>query len=141
MTDVPTVLSALMAVGVDQKEATGFPLHYQIATLVLGALFILTFSVARDPRGWRRLYQSKFTRKEEFSVNRNKRIDEGIKKYGISVSMVFLVAAVACFLLGVTYHHRHSNRPMSAKEKFMQEDTDRILENTPKEATRRAAGG
>jgi hypothetical protein len=140
MTDVQTVLSGVMAAVVEKQEATGFPLHYQIATLVLGALFILAFSVARDPRGWRRLYQSKFTRKEEFSVNRNKRIDEGIKKYGISVSMIFLVGAVTCFLLGVTYERRHSNRPMSQAEKFMQEDKERILESSPKEATRRAAG-
>jgi hypothetical protein len=140
MTDVQTVWPALVAAVTDQ-EVPVFPLFYQISSIVLAALFLLSFSVARDPRSWRRLYQSKFTRKEEFSVNRNKRIDEGIKKYGISVSMIFLVGAVGCFLMGVTYHHRHSKRPMSQAEKFLQQDSERLLENAPKDATRRSVGG
>jgi hypothetical protein len=51
------------------------PLPYQIACLLLTALFVWTFSIAREPRGWRRLFQSLFSRSESFSVNKNKVIE------------------------------------------------------------------
>jgi hypothetical protein len=122
-------------------EIPGFPLSYQIACAILTALFLWTFSIARDPRGWRRLYQARFTKKEEFSVNRNKKIDENIKKYGISVAMVFLVGSVTLFVLGVTYRNRHNQTVDTRESTFMKEDASRILEGAPKSAARRATGG
>ncbi|WP_075088078.1 hypothetical protein [Verrucomicrobium spinosum] len=71
---------AVLAV-VPGGEVENFPLAYQLACIVFTGLFLWTFSIARDPRGWRRLYQSRFSRAEEISVNRNKRLDEVIKRY------------------------------------------------------------
>lgn len=132
-------MSALLAV--TGSEVENFPLAYQIACAVLTAVFLLTFAIARDPRSWRRLYQAKFGKRSDFSVNRNKQIDEGIKKYGISVAMFFLVMAVSLFVLGVTYKQRHTQRPMTQEDKFRAEDTQRILESAPKDAARRSVGG
>ena len=61
------------------------PIHYQIACVILTALFIWSFSIAREPRGWRRLFQSMFSKSETFSVNKNKVIDEALKRYGLSL--------------------------------------------------------
>lgn len=95
-----------------------FPLAYQIACILLTGLFLWAFSIARDPRGWRRLYQTKFTRAEDISVNRNKRLDELIKFYALIVSMVFLVADVSLFVLGITYEYRHTSRSLTKEERF-----------------------
>jgi flagellar biosynthesis protein FlhB len=92
------------------------PIHYQIACVILTALFIWTFSIAREPRGWRRLFQSLFSRSESFSVNKNKVIDESLKKYGIIVAMVILVADVTCFVMGVTYPFREKARNLSPEQ-------------------------
>lgn len=78
------------------------PLRYQIACIVLTALFAWSFSVAREPRQWRRLFQSTFYKTEQFSVNKNKVIDETLKTWGIRIAMIFLVADVSCFVAGVT---------------------------------------
>lgn len=100
-----------------------FPLEYQIACIVLTALFVWAFSVAREPRGWRRLFQSFFSKSTEFSVNKNKVIDENLKKYGIIVAMVILVADVSCFVWGVTYGTRLKQQQMTI------DDWNRIKEN------------
>jgi hypothetical protein len=92
------------------------PIQYQIACVILTALFIWTFSIAREPRGWRRLFQSLFSRSESFSVNKNKVIDESLKKYGIIVAMVILVADVTCFVMGVTYPFREKARNLSSEQ-------------------------
>ena len=92
------------------------PIQYQIACVILTALFIWTFSIAREPRGWRRLFQSLFSRSESFSVNKNKVIDESLKKYGILVAMVILVADVTCFVMGVTYPYREKARNLSPEQ-------------------------
>lgn len=104
MNSAPSAVMALQAV----EDVPNFPLGHQIACAVLLFLFVWAFSVARSPRGWRRLYQAKFTRKEDFSVNRNKYLDEKIRTYGIPIAMAFLVAAVFVFVLGVTYRYRHT---------------------------------
>ena len=92
------------------------PLPYQIACLILAALFLWSFSVAREPRGWRRLFQSMFSKSEFFSVNKNKVIDESLKRYGILVAMFFLVAAVTCFVIGVTSASRARMKELSPEE-------------------------
>jgi hypothetical protein len=108
-----------------------FPLEYQIACIVLTALFIWAFSIAREPRGWRRLYQSMFSKGDDFSVNRNKAIDEQLKKYGIIVAMIILVADVSCFVLGVSYPHRMKRQQMSAEELFRMNEIKRIEGSAP----------
>jgi hypothetical protein len=100
-----------------------FPLKYQVACIVLTALFVWSFSVAREPRGWRRLFQSLFSKSDEFSVNKNKMIDESLKKYGIIVAMVILVADVSCFVWGIT------NRYRVAAEQMTSEDWSRLQEH------------
>lgn len=141
MSSFQTSLPVVLAAADEVVEMENFPLSYQIICIVLTALFLWTFSIARDPRGWRRLYQAKFGKKDEFSVNRNKSIDEGIKKYGIAVAMAFLVADVSFFVMGVTHRYRHSQRPMTQEDKFRAMDTQRIMENAPKDSARRAVGG
>jgi|GEM_PF-539392 len=100
-------------------EVVRFPLGYQIACLLLTALFLLTFAISRDPRSWRRLYQGKFSRnKNQPSVNRNKRIDEQLKQYGMIIAMIFLVADVTCFVMGVTYRYRMKDDQLTEEERI-----------------------
>jgi hypothetical protein len=105
-------------------DTSKFPLHYQIACIVLTALFLWSFSVAREPRGWRRLFQSMFAKSDNFSVNKNKVIDESLKRYGIFVAMSILVADVTCFVLMVTHPLR--NREVSKEQREMQSEIRKI---------------
>lgn len=131
----------LAATSVDAEQVDNFPLPYQIACIVLTAFFLWTFSIARDPRGWRRLYQAKFVKSEDFSVNKNKKIDEAMKKWGIIIAMVFLVADVSCFVLGVTYRYRHNPHQLTRDEALRADDINRVNANNPASASRRAVGG
>jgi hypothetical protein len=138
MTWIEIKVAVLMAAAEGRSHVPFFPLPYQIACAVLTALFLWSFSIGRDPRGWRRLYQAKFSRKEDFSVNKNKRLDEIIKKYGITIAMVILMADAGLFVLGVTYRHRHTQTPLTADEKLRAQETQRILENASKNAIQRS---
>ena len=108
-----------------------FPLEYQIACIVLTALFVWSFSVAREPRGWRRLFQSFFSKSGDFSVNKNKMIDENLKKYGIIFAMVILVADVSCFVWGVTYGIRQKMQQMTQEEIDRSNELKRIQNSAP----------
>ena len=108
-----------------------FPLIYQIICIILTALFVWSFVVAREPRQWRRLYQSKFCKPEDFSVNKNKTMDENLKKYGIMISMIFLVADVGVFLWGASYQDRHKRDSMSPEERLHLQEQERIQGKTP----------
>jgi hypothetical protein len=99
-----------------------FPIQYQIACVILTGLFIWSFSIAREPRGWRRLFQSMFSKSESFSVNKNKVIDEALKRYGILVAMVILVADVSFFVIGLTQKSRDQLRNLTTEER------ERVLE-------------
>ncbi len=114
ITLIKTALPLILAEG----EIRNFPLHYQIACIVLTGIFILTFSISRDPRGWRRLYQIKFAKKHDFSVNKNKWIDEFIKKWGIFVAMFFLVLDAAIFVIVITKSSRAKSHTMTTDEQF-----------------------
>lgn len=108
-----------------------FPLRYQIACIVLTALFVWSFSVAREPRQWRRLFQSTFYKTEQFSVNKNKVIDEILKTWGIRIAMVILVADVACFVAGVTFKERMHARDMSADDWYHLDEQNKIQQTAP----------
>jgi hypothetical protein len=127
MTGLEIKAAVLLAAAEGSGHVPYFPLAYQIACAVLSALFLWSFSIGRDPRGWRRLYQAKFSRKEDFSVNRNKRLDEVIKKYGIAIAMVILTADASIFVLGVTYRHRHTQPSMTADERMRALEAQRLL--------------
>ncbi|MBX7207867.1 MAG: hypothetical protein K1X78_06140 [Verrucomicrobiaceae bacterium] len=114
-----------------------FPLEYQIACIVLTALFVWSFSVAREPRGWRRLFQSFFSKSGEFSVNKNKVIDENLKKYGIVVAMIILVADVTCFVWGVTSKHRKAAQQMTRDEREQLNEINRVRRAAPDDPSRR----
>lgn len=131
----------IAAASADADQVDNFPLPYQIACIVLTAFFLWTFSIARDPRGWRRLYQAKFVKAEDFSVNKNKKIDEAMKKWGILIAMAFLVADVSCFVLGVTYRYRHNPHSMTRDEALRAEDISRVNANGPMGGSRRPVGG
>lgn len=107
------------------------PLPYQIACVILTALFIWAFSVAREPRGWRRLFQSMFSKSDNFSVNKNKVIDEALKKYGIAIAMIILVADVSCFVLGVTYPFREKLRTMSPEQRDSLNEINKVQNTKP----------
>ncbi len=107
------------------------PLGFQISWIVLGALGLWAFFIARRPRQWRRLYQAWFSRADSFSVNRNKLIDERLRSACVILAMVFVVAFVVSFVTGLTYQER---RPRN----LTPEDQDRMLEQ---ERIRRGAGG
>ena len=113
-----------------------FPLPFQIACLILFALFIWAFSIAREPRGWRRLFQSIFSKSEMFSVNRNKVIDETLKRYGIVIAMIFLVAFVVLFVIGITAPARARLKNISKEEWHTIEEVQRAQGNSS--GTRRA---
>jgi len=102
------------------------PIQYQIACVILTALFIWSFSIAREPRGWRRLFQSMFSKSESFSVNKNKVIDESLKHYGIVVAMIILVADVSCFVMGVTYPFRQKMRTISPEQRDHMNEINKV---------------
>jgi hypothetical protein len=110
-------------------DTSKFPIEYQIACIVLTAFFLWSFSVAREPRGWRRLFQSMFSKSDHFSVNKNKVIDESLKRYGILVAMTILVADVICFVLMVTYPLRM--KQISKEDRERQGEILRIQGNNP----------
>lgn len=101
-----------------QGDVEKFPVQYRVACIILSGLFLWTFSIARDPRGWRRLYQTRFAKNDGLSVNKNKRIDEAIKKWGIIVSMFFLVADVTAFVSGITHSARSKKHSLTEEERF-----------------------
>ena len=119
-----------------EGEVQNIPLGFQISWIVLSALFLWTFSIARNPRGWRRLYQAKFQRSSNFSVNKNKQIDERIKKYGILIAMTILMLDVSLFVYGFTYRHRANQRVLTKEEQLQREDMNNIKSG---EGSRRAA--
>ena len=108
------------------------PIQYQIACVILTALFIWSFSIAREPRGWRRLFQSMFSKSESFSVNKNKVIDEALKRYGIVIAMVILVADVTCFVLGVTHPFREKSRQLSPLQRDSMNEINKIQSSSGK---------
>jgi flagellar biosynthesis protein FlhB len=116
-------------------DTTKYPLHFQIAIIVLTALFLWTFSIAREPRGWRRLFQSMFSKSDNFSVNRNKVIDETLKRYGIFVAMAILVTDVTCVVMMVTHPLRNKHQGRGHDEvqelELQQQEINRININNP----------
>jgi flagellar biosynthesis protein FlhB len=92
------------------------PLPFQIACLILTALFVCAFNLSREPRSWRRLFQSTFTKSEKISVNKNKAIDAKLKTWGIRIAMIILVIDVAVFLYGVTAPSRKRLNEMSTDD-------------------------
>ena len=107
------------------------PIQYQIACVILTALFIWSFSIAREPRGWRRLFQSMFSKSETFSVNKNKVIDEALKRYGIVIAMVILVVDVSCFVIGVTHPFREKLRTLSPEQRENMNEINKVKSNAP----------
>lgn len=116
------------------------PLPYQIACIVLTALFFFSFSVAREPRGWRRLFQSMFSSSAEFSVNRNKVIDENLKRYGIFVAMAILVLDVSLFVWGVTYPKRMALQNMTQEQMLKLNEIQKISGGQGSAGARRSVG-
>lgn len=116
------------------------PLKIEIACIVLTALFFFTFSVAREPRGWRRLFQSMFSTSADFSVNRNKVIDENLKRYGIVIAMIVLVMDVALFVYGRTDRARKSMESMTQEEWLRYNEYQKIQGNQGAEGARKAVG-
>jgi len=108
-----------------------FPFPYQIACLVLTCLFVLAFTVSREPRSWRRLFQTRMSKSTEISVNRNKYLDENLKKYSMIIAMIFLVADVTCFVVGVTSPLRQRLEQMTPEERNRVEEMKRIQGNRP----------
>ncbi len=109
---------------------------YQIACLILTALFFFAFSVAREPRGWRRLFQSMFSKSGEFSVNKNKVIDETLKKYGILIAMMILLADVSIFVWGLTEVQRKQEAETNNEERVRINEYNNLKANSGGESRR-----
>ena len=105
-------------------------LGYQIACLILTALFFFAFSVAREPRGWRRLFQSMFSKSGEFSVNKNKVIDETLKKYGILVAMMILLVDVTIFFWGLTAEQRRQEAELDTESRININQLNNIMNSS-----------
>jgi hypothetical protein len=103
-----------------------YPLNLQIGFIVLTALFAWTFHIARNPRQWRRWFQSLFSRSGELSVNKNKVIDEKLKRWGILIAMFILVADVVCFVAMVTHQSRQDESQLSEDERFRMEEQNKL---------------
>lgn len=103
-----------------------FPFAYQIACVILTGLFVLAFSISREPRSWRRLFQTRLAKTTEISVNRNKYLDERIKRTSMIAAMILLVADVTCFVVGVTSPLRHRLEQMTPEERNRVEEMKRI---------------
>ena len=101
-------------------------IEIQIACVILTALFFLAFGIAREPRGWRRLFQSMFAKSGEFSVNKNKAIDESLKRNGIVVAMIILVIDVGLFVWGITESARVKQNSLTPEERAKMEEIKRI---------------
>lgn len=108
-----------------------FPVPFQIGCVILTALFVLAFSISREPRSWRRLFQTRLSKNPDISVNRNKFLDEQLKKYSMTIAMIFLVADVSCFVIGVTSPLRHRIEQMTPEERNRVEEMRRIQGNRP----------
>ena len=80
----------------------------------------------------RMLHPSQIIAQQFPTINKNKRLDEIIKKYGITIAMVILMADAGIFVLGVTYRYRHTQTPMTADEKQRALETQRFLESASK---------
>jgi hypothetical protein len=119
-----------------EEEIKNFPLHYQITCIVLTGLFVLAFSITRDPRSWRRLYQTRIAKRDDFSVNKNKTIDEFIKKWGIIVAMFFLVLDVTVFIIGITKTTRLKSHTMTADEQLHVREYKKVIPETPTDQNR-----
>jgi hypothetical protein len=110
------------------------PLIQQILCVVLTGLFVLCFNVARDPRKWRRFYQAHFNKPEEISVNRNKAMDESLRKYGILVAMALLLADVGVFVSMLTRSTRIKAAQMSQEAWQRLDEHKRIESRAPTKA-------
>ncbi len=128
------------ASGASPSIMSNVPLAAQIACLVLTFLFFCAFSVAREPRGWRRLFQATFSKGGEVSVNKNKVIDESLKKYGIIVAMVLLVADVSLFVWGMTYSDRMKAAHQTPEDRDKLEEYRKAMGSSNAEGARRAVG-
>lgn len=86
------------------------PLFYKLGCLMLTALVVWGVSVCRDPRGWRRLYQVTFLPTKPISINRNKVMDESLKKWAILATTFLILADLACMTMGVAVASQTARR-------------------------------
>ena len=108
-----------------------YPLKYQITLVILSALFVWAFVIAREPRQWRRLYQSIFSKGGQFSVNKNKVIDETLKGWGIVIAMIFLVLDVWCFVHMLRQPDIDRARQMSVEDWNRLQEQNKIQSTSP----------
>ena len=71
-----------------------------------------------------------FSKSESFSVNKNKVIDEALKRYGIVIAMAILVIDVSCFVLGVTYPFRQKLRSLSPAQRENMQEINKYQQNS-----------
>lgn len=72
-----------------------------------------------------------FSKTDNFSVNKNKIIDENLKKYGIFVAMLILIADVTCFVIGITAEQRKKLDGMNDDQRARLEELNRIRGANP----------
>lgn len=92
---------------------------------------MLSFNVARNPRKWRRLYQARWAAGQDFSINRNKALDEMLRTRGLLVAMLFLLAAVVVFVTMLTHASRQRQASMTREDWNHFNEQKRIEKRSP----------
>lgn len=106
-----------------------------ILTGVLLLLFLTAILIARTPRDWRRLWQDMLHPGVQISVNRNKRLDELVRRYAIMIGGGFLVVAVIMFLIATRVMIEERKQPTRAT--FIEtEELERMEESERRERAR-----
>lgn len=106
-----------------------------ILTGVLLLLFLWAILIARRPRDWRRLWQDLMHPGVQISVNRNKRLDELLRRYSVMAGGIFLIAAAASFLFATRAMVEERKQPTRAT--FIEaEEIQRMEESERRERAR-----
>ncbi len=82
--------------------------------------------VAWEPRPWRQIWQSRFGGAGEASSRRRKSMDRKLKRRGILMAMILLMADVTCYVIGITSPMRQKTSMLSVEEKYRIEEFKRI---------------
>lgn len=106
-----------------------------ILTGVMLMLFLWTILIARTPRDWRRLWQDIVHPGVEISVNRNKRLDELVRRYAVMAGGVFLICAALLFL-GATRVLVEERRQPTRATHIEVEEIQRMEESERRERAR-----
>jgi uncharacterized protein YjeT (DUF2065 family) len=103
-----------------------------ILATVLFVLFLWSLIIARDPREWRQAFQAVFE-DDNASVNRNKLLDEAIRRWCRRLAGTFLVFSLTVLALGLVLHLQDKNQVNLTPEQRAKLEQLREIERIEKE--------